>query len=174
MNAFVNRFISSPFSFKKSNMDNVIVLVLLCFLIFGYTKCQDLHLIENKPGLCFKIHTPSQPRLFPNPRRVEYPDLFQSCTEWLKEDRNCLGLRTQNNEVLVLYCKGVRNRSRPGCYKIINKDKREEIVCQKINKKEGCETITTRTNLTIVVSCSLRTYTRDVKIRKSLRQQKGE
>lgn len=112
-----------------------------------------MHAIENKPGLCFKIHTTDQPNFYPNPRRKEYADLFQSCTEWLKEDKNCLGLRTQNNEVIILNCKGITKRNRPGCYKIINRNKREEVVCQKLNTKQGCEVLTTRTNLNIVVYC---------------------
>ncbi|CAH1156242.1 unnamed protein product [Phaedon cochleariae] len=134
-----NRYCAQSFSSKNGNG--------------GHVYYGDLHLIEPKPGLCFKIHTPDQPRLYPNPRKSQYPTLFQSCTEWLEKDRNCLGLRTQNSEILVLHCKGVANRRRPGCYKIINRDKREEIVCQKVNKKEGCEVISTRTNLTIVVAC---------------------
>ncbi|KAJ8940545.1 hypothetical protein NQ318_003388 [Aromia moschata] len=120
---------------------------------------EDLHLIEPKPGQCFKIHTKSQPHLYQNPRRPEYADLFESCTNWLRENKNCLGLRTQNNEVLVIFCRGDLKRRRPGCYKIINRDKREEVICQKVNKQEGCEVVTTRTNLTVVVYCNSRTGT---------------
>nr|CAI5824918.1 unnamed protein product [Callosobruchus analis] len=127
---------------------------LIYVSIFVCVAAEELHAIENKPGICFKIHTPNQPNLFPNPRRPEYSSLFESCTEWLKEDKNCLGLRTQNNEILVLHCKGQRKRNRPGCYKIINRDKREEIICQKVNRQQSnCEVVNTRTNLNIVIYC---------------------
>lgn len=124
-----------------------------CPLLNTFPSLPELHPIGNKPGLCFKIHTPDQPNFYPNPRRREYPNLFESCTEWLKDNKNCLGLRTQNNEVLILNCKGVNKRNRPGCYKIINRTKREEIVCQRLNAQQGCEVLTTRTNLNIVIYC---------------------
>lgn len=86
---------------------------------------------------------------------------------------DCLSLKTQNDEVLILSCIGVKNRRRPGCYKIVNRDKREEIVCQKTDRKEGCNVITTRTNLNIVVGCFPRGYSPslfDVRTRKPPRE----
>ncbi|KAJ8984916.1 hypothetical protein NQ317_012162 [Molorchus minor] len=134
----------------------LLVYSALCLLLLDLVNCQDLHPIEPKAGVCFKIHTKNQPNLYQNPRRPEYNDLFESCTNWLRENKDCLGLRTQNSEVLVVFCRGDQKRRRPGCYKIVNRDKREEIVCQRVNNKQGCEVITTRTKLDIVVHCSSR------------------
>lgn len=145
---------------------------LLLKSVNSFVSLSELHPIENKPGLCFKIHTPDQPNFYPNPRRKEYPDLYESCTDWLKEDRNCLGLTTQNNEVIVLSCKGVAKRNRPGCYKVINRNKREEIVCQKLNTKHGCEVLTTRTNLNVVIYCYNRALNNSFVVKKR-KQKRG-
>uniref|UniRef100_A0A6P7FE39 Uncharacterized protein LOC114329166 isoform X1 n=1 Tax=Diabrotica virgifera virgifera TaxID=50390 RepID=A0A6P7FE39_DIAVI len=150
-------------------------LTIFCAVVLLYVGCQELGLIQNKPGVCYKIHTSSQPRLYPNPRKPEYKNIHESCTEWLKEKEynNCLGLRTQNDEVIMLSCKGVTSRRRRGCYKIINQDKKEEIVCQKVNRNEGCEVLTTRSNLTIVIHCIPRGYSPsifDIRTRKPPRE----
>ncbi|XP_018570049.1 uncharacterized protein LOC108910041 [Anoplophora glabripennis] len=136
----------------KFNME--LVYAALCVIFLVLASCQDMHVIEKKPGQCYKVHNPNQPRLHLNPRKPEYDDVFEACTQWLRENKNCLGLRTQNGEVVMVYCKGDHKRRRPGCYKVVNKDKREEIICQKINRQQGCEVITTRSNLTIVVNCN--------------------
>ncbi|KAJ8918588.1 hypothetical protein NQ315_013093 [Exocentrus adspersus] len=119
----------------------------VCALILTCVTCQDLHVIDTKPGQCFRVHTPDQPVLNLNPPEA------RACTQWLRENKNCLGLRTQNGEVVVVFCKDDQKRRRAGCYKLINKDKREEVVCQKLNRQQGCEVITTRSNLTVVVHC---------------------
>ncbi|CAG9862499.1 unnamed protein product [Phyllotreta striolata] len=136
-----------------------VFLVAILIIALTSVASQEHRLEETKPGICYKIHTPEQTQFYPNPRKKLYSDLHESCTKWIKHERkDCLSLKTQNDEVLILSCIDVRSRKRPGCYKIINRDKREEIVCQKFDKKQGCSVVVTRTNLSIVIGCLPRGY----------------
>ncbi|VEN60075.1 unnamed protein product [Callosobruchus maculatus] len=124
---------------------SVILISIAC--VFGVVLGEDLHLIEPKPGQCYDTYTENQP--------IYLGRIPRACVRRLPNQKDCVGLRTKNNETIVLECKGARTSKtlEPGCYRIINKDKSDGVVCQKYMKRRGCEVITTPSNLNIEVYC---------------------
>lgn len=82
--------------------------------------------------------------------------MSQSCMRRLPKYKSCVGFRTRNREVILVKCRTKMSKYKqpaPGCYRIINQDKSEGIVCQQYDAGRGCELIETPTGLNIEVFC---------------------
>lgn len=82
--------------------------------------------------------------------------MSKSCVRNLPRYKSCVGLRTRNREVILVKCRtkmGKTKQPDPGCYRIINSDQSEGVVCQKFDNGRGCETIETPTGLNIEIFC---------------------
>lgn len=80
----------------------------------------------------------------------------RTCVHNLPRYKSCIGLRTRNREVILVKCRtkmGKFKQPNPGCYRIINRDKSEGLVCQKYDTGRGCETIETPSGLNIEIFC---------------------
>ncbi|KAJ8918583.1 hypothetical protein NQ315_013088 [Exocentrus adspersus] len=120
------------------------LVTLFLFGLLGQCLCEDLHLIKPTPGQCFDIYPEGKP--------IYLSKSLKSCTENIPEINNCLGLRTQNDEIIKLDC-NESEEAKPGCFQILNADKTNGTVCQKFDKARGCEVITTPTGINVEVFC---------------------
>ncbi|XP_018570048.1 uncharacterized protein LOC108910040 isoform X1 [Anoplophora glabripennis] len=127
---------------ERINM-KILVFVFVISVFFS-CNCEDLHLIEPKRGQCFDIYPEGKP--------IYLSRSLKTCTENIPEINNCLGLRTQNGEIINLDC-NEDEQENPGCYQIINADQTKGTVCQKMDQARGCEVISTPTGVNVEVFC---------------------
>lgn len=98
---------------------------------------------------CYKVYTSNQEI---NPYTCLSNEVYDACIHSL-ENTSCMGIKTQNNETVILECSNdMKVVDETGCFKIYTPDNKVHTACQK-QVEEQCVGITTPSNLTVLFEC---------------------